>query len=157
MIHTFHLAEVPASVGARALTRPPGHDGPAGLDHAESMSLMRLGAPTISTDRLQLRRLAVFAQWRDEAAVDRFMERDPLGRALAQGWHVRLEFLRRWSTLAALPGRRRHGRARTSRLPPRVRDVPLPTGLRARRLGGADRHRAASRLTRTRAWTRATG
>ena len=104
MIHTFHLAEVPASVGARALMRPPGHDGPAGLDHAESMSLMRLGAPTISTDRLQLRRLAVFAQWRDEAAVDRFMERDPLGRALAQGWHVRLEVLRRWSTLAALPG-----------------------------------------------------
>lgn len=51
----------------------------------------------------QLRRLAVFAQWRDEAALERFLARDPLGRALAGGWHVRLEFLRRWSTLAVLP------------------------------------------------------
>lgn len=103
-IHTFHLAEVPASVGARALVRPLGDGGRTGLDHAESLSLMRLGAPTFSPDRLQVRRLAVFAQWRDEASVDRFLEEDPLGRALALGWHVRLEFLRRWSTLAALPG-----------------------------------------------------
>ena len=34
---------------------------------------MRLGAPSLSPDRLQLRRLAVFAQWRDESAVDRFL------------------------------------------------------------------------------------
>jgi len=103
-IHTFHLAEVPASVGARALVHPPVARGVTGLDHAESLSLMRLGAPILSPDRLQLRRLAVFAQWRHEAAVDRFLEQDPLGRALDRGWHVRLEFLRRWSTLAALPG-----------------------------------------------------
>jgi hypothetical protein len=58
----------------------------------------------VSPDRLQLRRLAVFAQWRDEAALERFLARDPLGRSLDGGWHVRLEFLRRWSTLDALPG-----------------------------------------------------
>jgi hypothetical protein len=75
-----------------------------GLDHAECLSLMRLGAPVLSPDRLQLRRLAVFAQWHDAAALDRYLEQDPLGRALARGWHVRLQFLRRWSTLAALPG-----------------------------------------------------
>ena len=46
---------------------------------------MRLGAPTVSPDRLQLRRMAVFAQWRDEAAVDRFLADDPLGRHLADG------------------------------------------------------------------------
>ena len=124
-VHTFHLAEVPASVGARALMRPPSAATAAGLDHAECLALMRLGAPTLSPDRLQLRRLALFAQWRDEAAVDSFLADDPLGRHLARGWHVRLEFLRRWSTLAALPGlparagdvgagragRRRHRRA----------------------------------------------
>lgn len=64
---------------------------------------MRLGAPAVSPDRLQLRRIAVFAQWRDEDAVDRFLTDDPLGRHLATGWHVRLEYLRRWSRLAALP------------------------------------------------------
>jgi hypothetical protein len=103
-IHTFHLAQVPAAVGVRALVRPPLPAATDGLDHLECLSLMRLGAPTVSPDRLQVRRLAVFAQWRDEGAVDRFLERDPLGAALARGWHVRLEFLRRWSTLAALPG-----------------------------------------------------
>lgn len=103
-VHTFHLAQLPPSVTVRALTRPPSSRSVPGLDHAESLALMRLGAPTVSPDRMQLRRLAVFAQWRDEAAVDRFLAEDALGRHLAQGWHVRLEFLRRWSTLAALPG-----------------------------------------------------
>jgi hypothetical protein len=102
-LHSFHLAEVPRRVGARAILRPPWNTVD-GLDHAECLSLMRLGAPTVSPDRLQLRRLAVFAQWRDEAALERFLARDPLGRALDGGWHVRLEFLRCWSTLAALPG-----------------------------------------------------
>jgi hypothetical protein len=103
-VHTFHLAEVPAAVGARALLRVPPPGSVPGLDHAECLSLMRLGAPVLSPDRLQLRRLAVFAQWHDDAALDRYLEQDPLGRALARGWHVRLQFLRRWSTLAALPG-----------------------------------------------------
>ncbi|GAA5123451.1 hypothetical protein GCM10023339_43380 [Alloalcanivorax gelatiniphagus] len=103
-IHTFHLADVPAAVGVRALVRPPSSAATDGLDHLECLSLMRLGAPTVSPDRLQVRRVALFAQWRDEQAVDRFLEKDALGRAVAGGWHVRLQFLRRWSTLAALPG-----------------------------------------------------
>ena len=102
-LHSFHLAEVPRRVGARALMRPQGRTV-HGLDHAEVLSLMRLGAPTVSPDRLQLRRLAVFAQWEDEASLDAFLSRDPLGCRLAEGWHLRLEFLRRWSSLAALPG-----------------------------------------------------
>lgn len=104
MIHTFHLAEIPAAATARALLRPPSGTTTPGLDHAECLALMRLGAPTVSLDRLQLRRIAVFAQWRDEDAVDRFLADDVLGRHLATGWHVRLEYLRRWSRLAALRG-----------------------------------------------------
>jgi hypothetical protein len=101
VIHTFHLAEVPFGVGALALLRPVAAPG---LDHAETLALMRLGAPTVSPDRMQLRRIAMFAQWHDEAAVDRFLAEDGLGRHLAGGWHVRMEYLRRWSTLAAFPG-----------------------------------------------------
>lgn len=104
MMHTFHLAELPAAVTARALLRPPSGSTTPGLDHAECLALMRLGAPTVSPDRLRLRRIAVFAQWRDEDALDRFLSDDALGRHLATGWHVRLEYLRRWSRLAALPG-----------------------------------------------------
>lgn len=102
MVHSLHLAEVPVATGARALLTGAG--AAPGLDHAERLSLMRLGAPTLSPDRLQLRRLAVFAQWRDAADLDRYLEQDPLGRVLARGWHVRMQFLRRWSTLRALPG-----------------------------------------------------
>lgn len=100
-LHSLHLAEVSPTVGARALLRGPGDTVP-GLDHLECLSLMRLGAPVVSPDRLQLRRLAVFAQWRDEEALDRFLATDALGRTVARGWHVRLEFLRRWSSIAAL-------------------------------------------------------
>jgi hypothetical protein len=64
---------------------------------------MRLGAPTVSPDRMQLRRMATFAQWRDEDSLERFLGEDALGRHLAGGWHVRLRFLRRWSSLKALP------------------------------------------------------
>jgi hypothetical protein len=103
-VHTFHLAELPRALSARALVRPPSSATTRGLDHAECLSLMRLGAPTLSPERMLLRRLAVFAQWRDEDAVERFLAEDPLGRRLAGGWHVRLQYLRRWSTLAALPG-----------------------------------------------------
>lgn len=103
-VHTFHLAELSPSVSVRALARPPSSRSVPGLDHAECLALMRLGAPAVSPHRMQLRRIALFAQWHDEDAVERFLGEDALGRHLAGGWHVRLEFLRRWSTLLkALP------------------------------------------------------
>ena len=63
---------------------------------------MRFGAPIASPARLQLRRLAMFAQWDDEAALDAFLQGDGLGRRLADGWHVRLQYLRRYGSLKAL-------------------------------------------------------
>jgi hypothetical protein len=74
----------------------------AGLQHAECLVLMRFGAPIVSPSRLQLRRLAMFAQWDDESALDRFLEAHALGRRLAAGWHVRLQYLRRYGAIAAL-------------------------------------------------------
>lgn len=101
-IHTVHLARLPARTSVRALVRPPTAASVPGLDHAECLTQMRLGAPTVSPDRMQLRHFAMFAQWRDEDAVERFLAHDPLGAHLAGGWHVRMTFLRRWSSLAAL-------------------------------------------------------
>lgn len=52
---SFHLADVSAVDGARAMLLPPsGH----GLRQVEVMARMRLGAPVVSCDRLQVRRLA---------------------------------------------------------------------------------------------------
>lgn len=71
--------------------------------------MMQLGSPTISPARLQLGTVAMFAEWDDEAALERFLAHDRLGQRLAGGWHVRLQFLRRYGQIAAL-----------SHLPPRA-------------------------------------
>jgi len=100
-VFTFHLVELPVTATVPLLRRPPQPDRLPGLRYAECLSLMRLGAPAISPDRLQLRRLAMFARWDDETAIDAFLAGP--GARLAAGWHVRMTFLRRWSTLMALP------------------------------------------------------
>ena len=92
---------MPVTATVPLLRRPPRPDQVSGLHYAECLSLMRLGAPTVSPDRLQLRRLAMFARWDDESAIDDFLAGS--GARFAAGWHVRMTFLRRWSTLAALP------------------------------------------------------
>ncbi|WP_029108903.1 hypothetical protein [Mycobacterium sp. URHD0025] len=100
-VFTFHLVEMPATAALPLLLRPPEQHDVVGLRYAECLSLMRLGAPTVSPDRLQLRRLAMFARWDDEAAIENFL--GGTGERFASGWHVRMTFLRRWSRLAVLP------------------------------------------------------
>jgi hypothetical protein len=120
MVHSFHLAELAPLTTARALARPPKPGSMPGLCHVECLAMMRLGSPSLSPERMQLRRLAVFAAWADDAALDCFLTDHQLGRELARGWHVRLEFLRGYGEVAALAppscasGRSRstaHGRA----------------------------------------------
>ncbi len=82
------------------MTRPPARF--PGLRHLECLATMRLGAPVLSPDRMQMQRLAVFAAWEDEPALERFLSTHALGRRLAIGWHVRLEFLRRWGAVTEM-------------------------------------------------------
>lgn len=100
---SYHLAELPTRTTARALARPLDRGQVPGLRHAECLAFMQLGAPTVSPERMQLGRVAVFARWDDTDALDRFLEVHPLGAALATGWHVRMQFLRRYGGLACLP------------------------------------------------------
>jgi hypothetical protein len=100
--HSFHLVDVPVRVSAGTLVRPPDRTTVEGLRHAECLVLMRFGAPIVSLARLQLRRFAMFAEWDDESALDRFLDTHALGRRLTGGWHVRLQYLRRYGSIAAL-------------------------------------------------------
>lgn len=116
-IHSFHLATVPATAAGRSFgsaapfirdrsapNSDPEHAGPehAGPEHVEHLSLMSLGAPAVSLERLQLRRHALFAQWESEQALEDWLATDSFGRHLASGWHVRLEFVRRWGAVTGL-------------------------------------------------------
>lgn len=99
-LFSFHLARASISATAGALLRPP--EGVRGLRHAEHMAVMTLGAPILSPQRMQMRRLAVFAWWACERALEDFLAEAPLGRTLAAGWHVRLQLVRRWGHVSEL-------------------------------------------------------
>src|SRR5688500_18421388 len=99
MLYSFHLADAPFTVGAQALIRRPTAPG---LRHAETLVYMQLGAPIVSPRRLQLGKLAMFAEWENETPLERFLAEHPLGKRFAAGWHVRMEYLRRFGTIAAL-------------------------------------------------------
>lgn len=99
-IFSFHLAKTTLGITTNTLLEPPTAGSVPGLRHAECMTVMELGSPILSAARMQLRKLAVFASWESESALDTFLTEAELGRTLASGWHVRLEFLRRWGRVA---------------------------------------------------------
>lgn len=103
-IHTFHLATTGVATTARTLAQPPTSASVAGLRYAECMTVMELGLPVVSPARLQMRHMAMFAAWDSEAAVDDYLAATDLGRRLAVGWHVRLEFVRRWGHITEFEG-----------------------------------------------------
>lgn len=98
-IFTFGIARVPVSRTFSAYLRPPSSLQVPGLVHAEFLTLMRLGAPILSFDRMQLRNLTMFAAWDSEGAIEEFLSRTPLGQAMSSGWHLRMTFLRRWGSV----------------------------------------------------------
>lgn len=98
-IFSFHLAHASAATTLRAFRRPPTGTTVPGLHQMECLAAMTLGAPILSPARMQLHRLAVFASWEHEGALEDYLAEHPLGGCLAAGWHVRLAFLRRWGNI----------------------------------------------------------
>jgi hypothetical protein len=103
-VFTFHFAKTTIGTAVRALCLPPTGQQVSGLNHAECMTKMTLGAPILSPARMQLRHLTMFAAWEGQVAIDEFLANTRLGRALATGWHVRMEFQRRWGYVRAFDG-----------------------------------------------------
>jgi hypothetical protein len=103
-VFTFHLAKSSIRPATSALYNPPTKQKFSGLHHAECLAMMTLGAPAISPSRLQLRNLTMFAAWESHAAIDDYLANTKLGGVLASGWHVRMEFTRRWGRVAEFDG-----------------------------------------------------
>ncbi|MEM8858356.1 MAG: hypothetical protein AAGD96_08550 [Chloroflexota bacterium] len=103
-IFTFHFTKAPVALAAKALILPPNSRTVTGLKHAECMTQMVLGTPIFSPARMQLQTLTMFAAWENQAAIDNFLEGSKLGRLFANGWHVRMKFIRRWGHISEFDG-----------------------------------------------------
>ncbi len=98
-VFTYHLLKTTVSSATQTVLFPPKPADVPGLIHSEFMSAMTLGSPLLSPSRILINKLAVFAQWENENAIDEFLVNNEIGRILADGWHARLSFLRQWGSI----------------------------------------------------------
>ena len=64
---------------------------------------MALGRRVTQPSRYRLGALAAFAAWEDESALEEFLASEGAA-AFASGWHVRMEFVRKWGQMRGLDG-----------------------------------------------------
>lgn len=95
-IYSFHLTELNPFSTFKTLYSPPTPNNTPGLQHAECLAMMTLGAPILSIKRMQLQNLVMFAAWDSSDAIDHFLSSNQLGQKLSSGWHVRMNFTRCW-------------------------------------------------------------
>jgi hypothetical protein len=99
-IFSYHIVSTSYLTAIRLLISPLKPSKTPGLIHAECMTSMTLGSGIFSPSRMLLRKLIVFAQWENEAAIDNFLIQNKLGIELTKGWHTRLLFLRQWGSIS---------------------------------------------------------
>ncbi len=99
-VFSYHLVETSFSSALSTILLPPNPANVPGLIHSEFMSVMTLGSPVFSPSRMLIKKVAVFAQWENESAIDAFLLNNKVGKILASGWHIRLSFLRQWGSIS---------------------------------------------------------
>ena len=99
-IFSYHLVRIPFILAIKGLLSAPIKRNTKGLIHSEYMTAMTLGSPIISTSRFLIKQVAIFAQWENEEALEDYLKKEKLGKLLAKGWHVRLEFMREWGKIS---------------------------------------------------------
>jgi hypothetical protein len=101
MIASVHIADVGARSALPIVRRAPKPEEVAGLRHADVGLTAPLSAALLG--RPDPGRIALVAFWDDDAALDRFLEHDPLAVKLAGGARVRLAPLRAFGSWPGLP------------------------------------------------------
>jgi hypothetical protein len=97
---SVHLAEAGPRQGLAVLRGRPDPSETAGLEWAETMVTTPLpaGVPPRPNG------VALIASWKEEAALDEFLDRHPLAERLQPGWHARLQPVRAYGAWPPLPG-----------------------------------------------------
>jgi len=106
MIVSVQIAEVGRRAGIGSLRGTPRPGGVPGLTYAETVITAPIAGKLLPAP--DFGRIGLIAAWEDEAALERFRERDPRGERLAGGWEVRLQPLRvsgAWPRMPGLPER----------------------------------------------------
>jgi len=62
-VFTYHLVKISYFSALKAILFPPKSKNIPGLIHLECMTAMTLGSPILSTSRMLVKQVAVFAQW----------------------------------------------------------------------------------------------
>ena len=93
MLASVHVADVRIPAALRFVLRPPRAGSVRGLRHADVAICAPLSG-SVGPPR-QLGRVGLVAFWDDEPALDAFLAAHRSAAALADGWHARLEPLRR--------------------------------------------------------------
>lgn len=99
-VFSYHIVKLSFFDAFKAILFPLKAANENGLIYAETMSVMTLGSPIYSLSRIFNNKIIVFAQWKNETAINQFLESNNFGKKLAKGWHVRLEFLRQWGKIS---------------------------------------------------------
>jgi hypothetical protein len=103
VIASMHLADVGPLRATAVLRRTPRPERTPGLVYADLLMAARLGAGFLPRPRPGC--VALFAVWRDDGALDAFLDHDPLAGVLLPGRGVRLQPVRAsggWNGLPAL-------------------------------------------------------
>lgn len=101
-IFSYHIVALPFFYALKVLLFPLKPDKNLGLLYVETMSMMNLGSPIYAWSRIFNNKIIVFAQWENECCLEDFLSGSKLGKRIDKGWHIRLQFLRKWGKLSAL-------------------------------------------------------
>jgi hypothetical protein len=92
VLASVHIADIKRGEALKLFAKGPKRIASPGLRHANLGLAAPLGAGL--RPKPDFGRVALVAMWDDDQAIDRFLADAPIARALAGGWHARLQPLR---------------------------------------------------------------
>ena len=101
-VFSYHLLEFPLGFALRQLTNPPNANNTHGLNYSLTLFTMSLGIPILSMTRYKLNTIALVAWWKNEAALNDFMDNSDLFKNSRSAWNLKMKSYRRWGSFTEI-------------------------------------------------------